>query len=126
VKGTVTVIDRAAAAVRIEFDNTRRVLTDSDTNESGISLSLTGAKAVAITILDLAVLRSTSEISQALELAWGTPAVALDGELAAAAGVVTRGVVIGVVLRIDGFAIVVDESKAGVMAVLVSTGRTGG
>lgn len=124
-KGTVTVIDRAAITVRIEFDNTARVLTDRDTNECGITLSVTGAKAVAITVLDLAGFRMASEIRQALELAWGTPAVTLDGELAAVVGVVTRGVVIGEALVIDGFASVVDDSKAGVMSVRVSTGRTG-
>lgn len=124
-KGTVTVINWAAVAVRIEFDNTASVLTDRDTNESGISLSVAGAKAVAIAVLDLAAFRMASEISNALELARGTPAVALNGELAAIVLVVTRGVVVGEGLVIDGFTSVVDDSKAGVLAVCVSTGRTG-
>mgnify|MGYP006919979840 FL=1 len=125
VKGAVAVINRATVAVGIEFNDTARVLTNSDTNESSIGLSLGATEAVSITVLDLAGVRVSSKVRLALELAWGCPAVALDCELAAVTGVVTGRVVIGIGLVVNSFAGLVYNRKAFEVAVGVAAGRTG-
>jgi hypothetical protein len=124
VKRTVAIINRAAITVRFEFDNTASVLADRNADESGILLSLTGTKAIAIAVLYLTGVGVASEVSLALELARGAPAVTLDGEFTAVAGVVARGVVVGEALIIDGLTSVVDDSKARVVTICVATGRT--
>jgi hypothetical protein len=50
-------------------------------------LSLAGAKAFSVTVLDLIVLWVAYEVSLALKVARAGPAVALDSELAAIASV---------------------------------------
>jgi hypothetical protein len=121
VKRAVAVINRATITIGIEFDNAASILTNSDTNERRIRLPFASTKAVAITILDLASIRVTSEVSLALELARGTPAVALDSKLAAVTGIVARCMVVGEALVVDGFTRIVDNSEARVMAVGVSS-----
>lgn len=125
VKGTVAVINRAAVAVGIEFDDTASILTDSDTDEGGVLLSLSSAKAVAITVFDFAGFRVASEVSLALELAWGTPAVTLNGKLATVTSVVARCMVIGEAMVVDSFTRIVDDGEARVMAVRIATRRPG-
>lgn len=125
VKGTVAIINRAAITVRIKFNHTAGVLTNSDTNESRIRLSLGATKTVAITVLDLTGVRVAGEVCLALKLAWGRPAISLDGELAAVAGVVTGGVVVGIGLVINSFTGLIQDSKACVVAIGITAGGTG-
>lgn len=122
---TVAIINRTAITVRVEFNNTTRVLTNSDTNESRIRLSLGATEAVSIAILDLAGVRVAAEVCLALKLAWGCPAVSLDGELAAITGVVTGGVIIGIGLVVDSLTGLIQDRKACVVAIGITTGGTG-
>lgn len=124
-KGAVAVINRAAVAVGIEFDDTASVLTDRDTNKGRIRLSLASSQAVAVAVFDLAGLRVAREVGQALEFARGTPAVTLNGKLAAAVGVVARRMVVGEGLVVDSFARIIDDSESRVMAVRIAAGRSG-
>lgn len=125
VKRTVAVIHRAAVTVGVKLNDTAGVLADGDTDEGGVGLALTTAEDVAIRILDLARLRVASEVGLAVEGAWGGPAVTLDGELAAVAGVVAGRVVVGGTVVVDGIAAVVDDGETAVVAVGVATSRAG-
>lgn len=125
VKRAVAVVNRAAVAVGLKLNDTAGVLTDRDADEGGVGLALASSEAVAIGVLDLASVRVASEVGLALEGAWAGPAVTLDGELAAVAGVVAGGVVVGGAVVVDGIAVVVDDGKTGVVAVGVAASRAG-
>lgn len=125
VERPVSIINRAAVTVGVKLNDTARVLTDRDADKGGIGLALASSEAVAIAVLDLASLRVASEVGLALEGAWGGPAVTLDGELAAVAGVVAGGVVVGGTVVVDGIAAVVDDGETAVVAVGVAASRAG-
>jgi len=125
VKRAVAVINRAAVTVGVKLNDTAGVLADRDDDEGGICLALASSEAVSIGVLDLASLRVASEVGLALEGAWAGPAVTLDGELAAVAGVVAGGVVVGGTVIVDGIAVVVDDSETAVVAVGVAASRAG-
>lgn len=67
-KGAVTLTGRAAITIRIKFDDTGSVYTDSDTDKLCILLSIPFAEAAIFIVDDLEFLRSTSEVTLALEL----------------------------------------------------------
>lgn len=124
-EGTVAIINGAAIAVGIEFNDTAGILTNGDADECRIGLALTSSKTVAITVLDFTGVRVTSKVGLALEFAGGAPAIAFDSELAAVASVVTGGVVIREALVVDRIAGIVDDCKAAVVTVGVSARWTG-
>lgn len=125
VKRAVAVIHRAAVTVGVKLNDTAGVLADRDTDEGSVGLALTTAEDVAISILDLARLRVASEVSLAVEGAWGGPAVTLDSELAAVTGVVAGRVVVRGTVIVDGIAVVVDDGETAVVAVGVTASRAG-
>lgn len=124
-EGTIAIILRTIVAVRLELHDTASIHADRDANKSCVCLPIPLAEAVAITILNLAGVRVTHEVSLAVEFAGAVPAVALDSELAAIAGVVTGGVVVRSALVVDSLALVIDDREACVMATLTTAGRTG-
>lgn len=121
----VAIVFGATVTVGIELNDTAGVLADGDTNECCIGLAITLSKAVSITILNLTGVRVTPKVSLALEFAGRAPAVALDGEFAAVAGVVARGMVIREALVVDSVTGVVDNCKTTVVAVGVTARWTG-
>lgn len=120
-KGAVAVIHGAAVAVGVEFNNTASILPNRDANIGCIRLSFPRAEAVAVAVLDLTGVRVAREISLALELSRGAPAVTLNGELAAIAGIVAGRMVVRIALVIDSLPCIIDNCEAAVMAILVAT-----
>lgn len=124
-KRAVAIIHRAVDTVGLEFHNASGIRRDGDANVVNVRLSLSCTKAVAILVLDLAGVRVSTKVGLAVELEGALPAVALNGELAAIAGVVASRVVVGVTVAVDGVAGVVDNSEAVEVVVQSAAGWPG-
>jgi len=115
-KRAVAIVNGASAAVGIELNHTGSINANSNADESGVLLSTALSQNVAVGILHGAGLGAAAKVALAVESELAVPAVALDGELAAATGVKARRVSVGVALVVDGFAVVTDDGEALVVA----------
>ncbi|KAJ5632710.1 hypothetical protein N7490_009049 [Penicillium lividum] len=116
----VIIINRGSITIRIEVRNTASIFTNSDTNNGSICLSLASTKAILLPNLDLTGIRVAGKIGLPLESARGTPAVTLDGKLAAVTSVIARRMIVREGLVIYGITVITDDSKAGIISVGVA------
>lgn len=124
VKRAVAVILGATTigVIGLELDHTAGVLSDRDTNEGSVGLSISRAKLVTVTVLHGTAVRVATEVGLAVELARSAPAVTLDGKGATITGVVAGRVVIREALVVNGIAVIVDNGESRVVAVCVAAG----
>lgn len=118
VKRAVAVVNRAATVniIRVELHNTGTVIANRNPAAVSVLRCISLSQNIAISIHHRAALRVTIEFADAVEYTRGVPAVTLDGECAAVASVVARGMVSRVRFIVDGVAIVVDDREAFVVS----------
>jgi hypothetical protein len=107
VERAVAVVDGTSIIVRIELDDTGRVLPDRNTDESSVRLPLRSSKYIIVVTLHLTVLDIADEVRFAIEFSCVVPAGSFDDRLSAIieAGATT----VRIFLVVYSFAILVED-----------------